>query len=79
MLIVVLCIWMWVLAGCFALLMYAEQCQRANNLLEVALLALAWPWWLSHYSHGARDDARQRDYAVVPVDRQQQRHPYRKD
>lgn len=59
--------WAWTIAGCFALHVHSGQIKREMGLLEVAVLVVAWPWWLSHYRGGAHRSRKDNNPSVVPV------------
>lgn len=59
--------WIWTIAGCFALYVHSDQIKRDTGWLEVAVLVVAWPWWLSHYKRGAHRDGTDNVPSVIPV------------
>ncbi len=62
-LMLIVCIW--TVAGAIAVYAYGVEMPKDADFLATVFLALAWPWWLSHYNANRKektDDAR-----LVPV------------
>lgn len=67
---VVLLLWVWVLAGCFALYAHSASLAKDIDLGSVFFLVMTWPWWLTQSARRGNDqrtDTHQ-NFAKVRID-----------
>lgn len=62
-----LLLWVWVLAGCFALYAHGAHLREKVDLGGVIFLVVTWPWWLSQHTHGRNQQRSDRNENFAPI------------